>query len=151
MNEQQFEKLLHIETSGFQQGYPKKIDYHRYEPTPYTALEQLFTHYELPAKAVCVDIGCGKGRVPIYLHHKFHIETKGIEMDPKFYAAAEYNKEQYLQKHGGKRAEISFYHLVAEQYEIQKRDNVFFFFNPFSIHIFRKFYHQILHNFLRVL
>lgn len=149
MNEQYFEKLLHIDTSGFQQGYPKKIDYHRYEPTPYVALEQLFEQYELPQNPVCIDVGCGKGRVPIYLHHKFHAETVGIEMDPKFFAAAEYNKMQYLHKYPLKKSNISFLHMVAESYDVQIRDNVFFFFNPFSIHIFRQVMNKIMESYMK--
>lgn len=43
-------------------------------------------------------MGCGKGRVPIYVHHKFRIPTIGIEMDAGFYAEAEENKRSYLQK-----------------------------------------------------
>ena len=138
LNEQQFDQYLNIETEGYQQGYPKNLDYHRYEPTPYKALEQLFNEYELPHQAVCIDIGCGKGRVPIYLYNKFHVMTKGIEMDPKFFAAAEQNLQQYKAKHRLKARSVTFYHCLGEEYNVQKQDNVFFFFNPFSIHIFRR-------------
>ena len=144
MNEQQFDHYLNIETEGYQQGYPKKLDYHRYEPTPYKALEHLFNEYALPEQAVCVDIGCGKGRVPIYLHDKFRVRTKGIEMDPKFFAAAMQNLVQYKAKHRLRVGSIEFYHQLAEEYNVQKYDNVFFFFNPFSIHIFRRVLNNIL-------
>ncbi len=144
MNEQQYDRYLNIDTEGYQQGYPKKLDYHRYEPTPYKALEQLFSAYELPQKAVCVDIGCGKGRVPIYLHEKYRVRTKGIEMDPKFFAAAENNLLQYKEMHRSKVGSIEFYHQLAEEYDVQKHDNVFFFFNPFSIHIFRRVLNNIM-------
>ena len=144
MNEQQFDHKLNIETEGYQQGYPKKLDYHRYEPTPYKALEHLFNEYELPEQAVCVDIGCGKGRVPIYLHDKFRVRTKGIEMDPKFFAAAMQNLVQYKAKHRLRVGSIEFYHQLAEDYNVQKQDNVFLFFNPFSIHIFRRVLNNIL-------
>lgn len=146
MNEQQYERYLNIETSGYQQGYPKMFLYHRYEPTPYEALDELFQHYELPARPVFVDIGCGKGRVPIYIHQKFGIETKGIEMDPKFFAAAVYNKEQYFSKHPNRGHDITFYPCIAEEYEVSSADNVFFFFNPFSVHIFRKVLNRILQS-----
>ena len=144
LNEQQYDQYLNIETEGYQQGYPKKLDYHRYEPTPYKALEQLFNEYELPQHAVCVDIGCGKGRVPIYLHDKFRVMTKGIEMDPKFFAAAENNLLQYKVKHRLKAGSVEFYRLLAEEYNVKKHDNVFFFFNPFSIHIFRRVLNNII-------
>ena len=144
MNEQQFDKFLNIETVGFQYGFPKLAKYHRYEPTPYSGLEQLFEHYEMPAGAHFLDIGCGKGRVPIYIHHRFDIPVKGIEMDQKFFVEAEHNKAQYLKKRGKKQSSIEFFNMIAENYAIQKQDQVFFFFNPFSVHVFREFMQHIL-------
>lgn len=138
MNEGQFEKLLNIFTAGFQYGFPKDLHYHRYEPTPYEGLEQLFEHYELPPKARVVDIGCGKGRVPIYMHYKHGVPTVGVEMDMKFYVEAENNKQLYSKKLGKKSVPIEFRHELGEHYEIAPQDNVFFFFNPFSLVIFRQ-------------
>lgn len=138
MNEQQFEQLLNINTAGNQYGFPKLAHYHRYEPTPYTGLEQLFTQYELPKEAHFIDIGCGKGRVPIYMHNRFHIPVTGIEMDEQFYEEAQHNKASYLLKVKKRVADIDFKNILAQKYEIKQQDNVFFFFNPFSIQIFRK-------------
>ncbi len=121
----------------------KLAHYHRYEPTPYSGLEQLFASYQMPDNPVFIDMGCGKGRVPIYVHHKFHIPTIGIEMDAGFYTEAEENKRSYLQKMRAHAPPIKFIHTIAEAYEIKSRDNVFFFFNPFSIHIFRTVIHNI--------
>lgn len=135
MNEQQFDKYLNIETVGFQYGFPKLAKYHRYEPTPYSGLEQLFEQYEMPKGAHFLDIGCGKGRVPIYIHHCFNVPAKGIEMDQKFFVEAEHNKEQYLKKYGKKQATIEFYHLVAEQYEIKNKTKYFSFSTP-SLYMF---------------
>ncbi|GLC90016.1 class I SAM-dependent methyltransferase [Lysinibacillus piscis] len=142
MNERQFDKLLHIDTIGEQYGFPKLAHYHRYEPTPYTGLQQLFKDYEMPDNAVFIDMGCGKGRVPIYINYQFHIPTIGVEMDAGFYMEAEHNKKRYLQKHNSY-APITFIHAIAEAYTIKPSDNVFFFFNPFSIHIFRTVVHMI--------
>ena len=144
MNEQQFDNYLNIQTTGFQYGFPKLAKYHRYEPTPYSGLEQLFEVYELPMGANFLDIGCGKGRVPIYVHHRFDIPVKGIEMDQKFFVEAEHNAAQYLKKAGKKRSSLQFLNMVAECYEIKKRDQVFFFFNPFSMHVFGEFMNNIL-------
>lgn len=138
MMEQKFEKILNIKTEGFQYGYPKEAMYHRYEPTPYAAMEQLFEHYQLPEQATVVDFGCGKGRVPIYLHWKFKIPTVGVEMDPKFFVEAEQNLHTYSDSLKKRFVPIRFEHLIAEHFAIKPRHNVFFFFNPFSVHIFRK-------------
>ncbi|WPK13153.1 class I SAM-dependent methyltransferase [Lysinibacillus louembei] len=147
MKEQDFEKLLRIDTAGFQYGFPKLAQYHRYEPTPYKGLEQLFEEYTLPECAVFVDIGCGKGRVPIYMHYRFHIPVVGIEMDDKFFIEAQHNKATYLEKAKKKQVSITFLHMLAEQYDVKKEDNVFFFFNPFSIDVFRKVIAKILYSF----
>lgn len=143
MNEQQFEKLLNITTAGFQYGYPKLAKYHRYELTPYEGLEQLFEHYELPERAVFVDMGCGKGRVPIYIHHCFTVPAIGIEMDSKFFAEAEHNRAQYLKK-ARHSVPLVFHYEMAEQYAVKSVDNVFFFFNPFSVHVFRQVMNNIM-------
>ena len=147
MNEQYFEKLLNISTAGYQMGYPKSSHYHRYEPTPYEALEQLFENYELPAKATVVDFGCGKGRVPIYLHHAFQVPVVGVEMDDKFFLEAMNNRATYLQKARKRLIPITFLHMLAEEYEVAAQDNVFFFFNPFSVQIFRTVLMNILWSF----
>lgn len=147
MNEQQFEKLLNITTAGFQYGYPKLAKYHRYEPTPYEGLEQLFTQYELPKDAVVVDMGCGKGRVPIYVHHRFNVRAVGIEMDPKFFVEAEHNRAQYLKKAKFRQTPLTFIQTIAEKYKIANEENVFFFFNPFSVHVLR----EVMSNIMRSL
>ena len=143
MNEQQYEKLLNINTAGFQYGFPKLVQYHRYEPTPYNGMEQLFERYELLENPHFVDIGCGKGRVPIYIHHRFDIPVTGIEMDKKFFVEAEHNAKQYLKKTNKRHVPIQFVQDIAENYVITKQDNVFFFFNPFSVHVFRTFMNHV--------
>ena len=42
------------------------------------------------------------------------------------------------------RASIRFEHIFAEGYEIEPKDNRFYFFNPFSIQIFQKVINNIL-------
>lgn len=146
MNEQQLEQLLNIETTGNQYGFPKLVHYHRYEPTPYSGLQQLFEQYELPKDTHFIDIGCGKGRVPIYIHYQFGVAVTGIEMDEGFYEVAQRNKACYLQKTKKRGKDITFRKMLAEDYLVTLMDNVFFFFNPFSIQIFRKVVQHILHS-----
>ena len=147
MSNQHYEQLLNIQTAGFQRDFPKSLHYHRYEPTPYEALEQLFEEYELPPQATVIDFGSGKGRVPIYVHHQFNIPTVGVEMDQQFFEKAESNKGKYLQKNSKKSAPVTFLNMLAEKYDVQPQDNVFFFFNPFSVQIFRKVLHNIYGSF----
>ena len=146
MNEQQYDKYLNINTAGIQYGFPKLIEYHRYEPTPYEGLDQLFEQFELPKTGRFVDVGCGKGRVPIYIHHRFQLPVVGIEMDQKFYIEAENNREQYLKKAKNRLAPIHFHLGKAESYQVDAQDTMFFFFNPFSVHILRKVMINIFHS-----
>jgi len=141
MKEKYYDELLNIKTEGEQVGFNESLHYHRYEPTPYAALEILFSQYELKSTDRIVDFGCGKGRLNFYIHYLFNATVIGIEMNDKFYLEAIQNKNRYVKKDDEK---IQFYHCLAENYEIQPLDNHFYFFNPFSIQIFMKMIKNIL-------
>lgn len=143
MKETNYDELLNIETEGNQRGYNKSFHYHRYEPTPYTALEYLFAEYELNSSDHIVDFGCGKGRLNFFIHYLFHSSVTGVEMDQKLCEEAIENKENYLIKAKNK-GEIQFQCCLAEKYEINPLDNTFYFFNPFTIPIFWKIINNIL-------
>jgi cyclopropane fatty-acyl-phospholipid synthase-like methyltransferase len=85
MEDPNYDELLNIETEGNQRGYNKSFHYHRYEPTPYSALEKLFEEYELTSSDHIVDFGCGKGRLNFFIHHLFQASVTGIEMSEKLY------------------------------------------------------------------
>jgi SAM-dependent methyltransferase len=138
-----YDELLNIETEGNQRGYNKSFHYHRYEPTPYPALERLFAEYELNSSDHIVDFGCGKGRLNFYIHNLFHASVTGVEMNEKLYEEALENKANYLIKAKNK-GEIQFQCCLAEKYEITPLDNRFYFFNPFTIPIFWKIINNIL-------
>lgn len=139
-----FENLLHIKTSGSQRGFSQSIHYHRYEPTPYSALETLFQHYEVKSSDRIVDFGCGKGRLNFYIHFRFQATVIGIEMNKMFYQEAVHNRTHYLKKMKNKGENIHFSCCLAEEYPIHPFDNRFYFFNPFSIQIFMKIVKNIL-------
>lgn len=141
MKEKYYDELLNIKTEGEQVGFNESLHYHRYEPTPYVALEILFKQYELKSTDRIVDFGCGKGRLNFYIHYLFNVSVIGIEMNETFYLEAIQNKKNYIKKDDEK---IQFYHCLAEKYEIQPLENHFYFFNPFSIQIFMKIIKNIL-------
>jgi len=143
MKEPNYDVLLNIETEGNQRGYNKSFHYHRYEPTPYHALERLFAEYELTSSDHIVDFGCGKGRLNFFIHYLFHASVTGVEMNEKLYEEAMENKANYLIKSKNK-GEIRFQCCLAEKYEINPLDNTFYFFNPFTIPIFWKIINNIL-------
>lgn len=144
MTEQSYDQVLNITTVGNQKGFHKSLHYHRYEPTPYQALEQLFQIYELNSGDHVVDFGCGKGRLNFYLHHRFHVNVVGIEMDETFYQEALGNRQNYLKKYKNGSTKIHFQCCMAQEYEIHSFDNRFYFFNPFSLQVFIQVVNRIL-------
>jgi SAM-dependent methyltransferase len=144
MIETNYDELLNIETEGNQRGYNNSFHYHRYEPTPYEALEKLFAEYELTSSDHIVDFGCGKGRLNFFIHYLFHANVTGVEMNEKLYEEAQENKANYLLKAKENKGEIQFQCTLAEKYEINPLDNRFYFFNPFTIPIFWKIINHIL-------
>lgn len=148
--EREMEKRLNIETMAFRewQDVTKTKDYNRTESTPYQAIDKLFEYYSLPDHANFVDIGCGLGRMAFYVHDRFNIPVTGIELNPLTFYDLQKNAERYQeQKRDLKRQEkahfkkqisapLNFYCDYAEKFPITKEQNVFYFFNPFTTHIF---------------
>ena len=144
MNEQDYEKLLNVKTSGEQKIFNKSIHYNRYEPTAYSALEVLSKNYTLTETDSIVDFGCGKGRLNFYINHFFQSTVTGIEMNSFFYQEALENKKAYFKKHKKKLNSINFLNCFAEEFNPNPSDNKFYFFNPFSIQIFTKVVKNII-------
>ncbi|WP_061809565.1 methyltransferase [Rossellomorea vietnamensis] len=144
MNEHDYDTLLNIKTGDRQIGFHRSFHYHRYEPTPYAALEELFRHYELKSSDRVVDFGCGKGRLNFFVHHLFQSTVIGVEMNDEFYGDCMRNLATYREKTKIRNDAISFRHCLAEDYEINPADNRFYFFNPFSVQIFIKVINHIL-------
>lgn len=104
MNEKEYDQLLNITTTGKQKVYSVTSHYHRYEPTPYEALEGLFREYHLKQGDRVVDFGCGKGRISFYINHFYQNAVTGVEVNEDFYKDALNNLDLYLKNI--KRAEI---------------------------------------------
>lgn len=146
MKEQFYDELLNIQTCGDQKGFNKSFHYHRYEPTPYHALEKLFAKYELKNSDRIVDFGCGKGRLNFYVNYFYCSSVVGIEMNETLYQEAVGNQNRYLEKYKDRQDCIHFQCCLAQEYEIDSLDNRFYFFNPFSIQIFMKIIHNVLRS-----
>lgn len=144
MDEQYYDAVLNIKTVGEQKGFYKSLHYHRYEPTPYSALETLFTQYDLKSSDRVVDFGCGKGRLNFYIHHFYQASVVGIEMNEMFYKEAMENRDRYIKKEKKGRDKIHFQCCLAQEYEIDPLDNKFYFFNPFSVQLFMNVINNIL-------
>ena len=146
MKEPNYDELLNIKTGEDHVRFYKSFHYHPYEPTPYSALKTLFQQYELKSSDRLVDFGCGKGRLSFFVEHFFGIRTVGIEMNEMFYEAAMENRHSFAKKRKLKDDHLLFHCCLAEEYLIDDEDNVFYFFNPFSIVIFRQVVDRILES-----
>lgn len=144
MAERKKDKQLYIKTTGIREWKEHEIDYNRCESTPYIALDKLFQSYKISKKDKLVDFGCGRGRVAFYIHHRFHIPVTGIEVNHITYDEVINNKKTYRFRAKHIKAPIRFEYGLAENYEIQPDDNIFYFFNPFSVKIFKKVVYNIL-------
>lgn len=136
------DRELNIMTEGIQMG-KDTFHNHRYEPTPYEVINELFDQVPLKKNDVIVDFGCGKGRLNFYLHHRFHCYTVGIEFNPEYYKDALTNLGTYRSKDKNK---ICFECVSAMDYLIKSKENYFYFFNPFSPQIFIGIIHHILQS-----
>lgn len=143
MAERMYDRTLHIKTVGLREWGKNVTAYNRYEATPYVALNKLFEHYRFNKDDRLVDFGCGRGRVAFYVHHHFQIPVTGVEAHDKTFEEALKNKETYMKKMK-RNVLINFVYALAEQYEIDKEENCFYFFNPFSLKIFKRVIRNIL-------
>lgn len=144
MGERKIDRQFNIRTTGLREWPRQTTHYNRYEATPYAALDTLFQVYKFKKGDHVVDFGCGRGRVSFYIHHHFHVPVKGIEVNEQTYTEAMDNKAGYQLKAGHIQAPIRFSFGLAEHYEVKPTDNCFYFFNPFSVHIFKKVVANIL-------
>lgn len=144
MIEHYFDKQMNVKTGGDQQGFNKSYHYHRYEPTPYSALEDLFDQYQLKSTDRIVDFGCGKGRLNFFIHYLYDATVIGVEMNQEFYDEALENREHYIKTTENSKDQIQFLCCLAEDYQINPLDNIFYFFNPFSVEIFMNVINKIL-------
>ena len=139
--------FLHIKTRGIQQGFHPSVHYHRYEPTPYEALEKLFESYTYLPNAHIVDYGCGKGRVGFYVNALHQLSYTGIEMDESFIKDAKENLVTFKKWKKQINRSISFHLGFAQDYRVRTYENIFYFFNPFSVQVFMKVIKQIMLSF----
>ena len=137
------DKLLNIKTDGIRE-WRDKHQYNRCEPTPYRSLKILFDFYKLNENDYVVDFGSGRGRVVFYIHYRFNCHVRGIEANPLTFDEGIDNLHSYIYNLKDYNDRINFKFGTAETYNVRKKDNVFYFFNPFSIVIFKKVISNIL-------
>lgn len=148
MYERKRDQELGIKTVGIREWSKKEQQYHRYEATPYKALDQLANHYPLNENHAVVDFGAGRGRVSFYLHHRFKSQVVGVEVNDTTLDEAIANKANYKNQFNlTRQGKLRFDFGLAEQYPISKKKNCFYFFNPFSYQIYCSVFKNITRSF----
>jgi len=125
--EKELEKILNINTIEIDDS-KEDIHHNRYEPTPYQVLDLLIESEYIHSDDILLDIGCGKGRVSLYLNYKIGCICKGLDFNSDLIEEANKNKNNM-------KSNVEFICENAIDYKITN-ENKFYFFNPFSIEIF---------------
>lgn len=149
MENKNIDNKLLIRTTGIREWEKEhQKDYRRCESTPYKALDELFKKYRINKSDKLVDFGCGRGRVALYTHNKHNLPVSGVELHDLTYDELVKNKRNYKRSLKGpikdNKAPIYFEYGYAENYTIKDDENIFYFFNPFSVKIFSKVVKNIL-------
>ncbi len=140
-NENTWDKLLHIKTTGRDDSNADQYRY-PYEPTPYSVLERLANSGLIGKKDVVLDYGCGKGRVDFYLSYQTKANTIGVEYDERIYQGATANRQTAVS-----RAKTEFVPVRAEEYQVPADVNRCYFFNPFSVELLHKVMARIIESY----
>lgn len=146
--ERKRDQELGIRSVGLREWPKRERRYNRYEATPYRALDRLALEYPLHSNYSVVDFGAGRGRVSIYLHHRFNCDVVGVEVNETTLDEALWNLEAYQEKHPRRGAgKLRFDYAMAEQYPIENHHNCFYFFNPFALEIYQAVLSNITRSF----
>ena len=140
-NENTWDKLLHIKTTGRDDSGADQYRY-PYEPTSYSVLERLANSGFIGKNDVVLDYGCGKGRVDFYLSYQTKAKTIGVEYDERIYQGAIAN-----QKTAVSRIRTEFVPARAEEYKVPANVNRCYFFNPFSVELLQKVIARIIESY----
>lgn len=141
MNEEKWDRLLQIRTSGRDDSHADQYRY-PYEPTPYCVLERLADSGYLRKGNTLLDYGCGKGRVEFFLSWQTRCRSIGIEYDERIYEKAVEN-----QKRAAAAGRVTFELVNAEQFQVPKEADRVYFFNPFSLEILQKVISRIIDSY----
>lgn len=138
MNEEKWDRLLQIRTSGRDDSHADQYRY-PYEPMPYCVLERLADSGYLRKGNTLLDYGCGKGRVEFFLSWQTRCRSIGIEYDERIYEKAAEN-----QKRAAAAGRVTFELANAEQFQVPEEADRIYFFNPFSLEILQKVISRII-------
>ncbi len=144
MNEEQWDRLLRIGTSGRDDSHSDQYRY-PYEPTPYPVLERLADSGYIRKGNTLLDYGCGKGRADFFLSWQTRCRSIGVEYDRRIYEKALEN-----QKSAASSGRTAFEEADAEHFSVPENVDRIYFFNPFSIELLQKVMSRILESYYEI-
>lgn len=146
--EEQYERFLGVKTDDEEViiGKDSKRKYSTYEASEYEGLVRIFDEISLNPHDTLVDFGCGMGRVLFYCNQRFMCKVTGIEYDGDVYKKLSDNAEYYHVRFREQRRKFSLLNMKAEDYLIEPTDNVFYFFNPFSMDVLESIIEKIIES-----
>ena len=144
MNEEQWDKLLRIKTSGRDDSNSDQYRY-PYEPTPYPVLERLAGSGYIRKGNTLLDYGCGKGRADFFLSWQTRCRSIGVEYDKRIYEKAVVNQKTAVSS-----GRTAFEEADAEHFSVPENVDRIYFFNPFSIELLQKVMSRILESYYEI-
>jgi SAM-dependent methyltransferase len=137
IKERRYEKKFGIETSTIyllKDKLSQFRDGEDYQPTPYKKLEKVVEYLKLSSDDVCIDLGCGKGRVIFFFASQKVKKVIGVELVENLVNIAKENLNNLKIKD---RAAVEIFHGDATSFNF-KECTVFFLFNPFGYKTLKK-------------
>ena len=144
MNEEQWDRLLRIRTSGRDDSHSDQYRY-PYEPTPYPVLERLADSGYIRKGNTLLDYGCGKGRADFFLSWQTRCRSIGVEYDKRIYEKALENQKSAVSS-----GRTAFEEADAEHFSVPENVDRIYFFNPFSIELLQKVMSRILESYYEI-
>lgn len=144
MNEEQWDKLLRIKTSGRDDSHSDQYRY-PYEPTPYPVLERLAGSGYIRKGNTLLDYGCGKGRADFFLSWQTRCRSIGVEYDKRIYEKALENQKSAVSS-----GRTAFEEADAEHFSVPENVDRIYFFNPFSIELLQKVISRIIESYYEI-
>lgn len=119
-----------------------------YEATYPFSFNKMLHRLNFPKTFITVDVGCGKGRIPILFASFGFKQSIGLEFSKKLCEIAIANKAGF--RNGQYDSSIRIIHTDVLNYQMEDTENIFYFFNPFDHVILSQFIQNITDSHKRV-
>ena len=129
--EERWDEKLHIRTAG-RDDAAEDAHHYPYEPTPYAVLQKVADAGWVTQDDVLFDLGCGKGRVSLFLAAVTGCRCIGIDFLESFVEEARKNAAD-----AGLEEAVRFACERAEACTVPAEVTAVFLFNPFSVTILK--------------